>query len=234
MREALIGQNSCTGMHTGLETEWFIALSRLINQLSCVELVSQQNIRKENEMYTILVNDDNSLLASIRARIIQGSKNIDYLRFLINPTYNDIDMSELSVILTYILPVSKERKTLTLEKSEELYKERLEYKVLLNNDENFITSEYGDVKMWLTFMNDGDIVRYTTPTFLPIIRAEDTSDIPEPPESQNVDSLYLDKNTKSIYLTAGGSTVGAAIPMKDLSDAIVESSNDGLIAVVTD
>ena len=22
MREALIGQNSCTGMHTGLETEW--------------------------------------------------------------------------------------------------------------------------------------------------------------------------------------------------------------------
>ena len=186
-------------------------------------------------MYTILVKNDNSLQPSITdTKIIQGSKNIDYLRFLINPTYNDIDISELSVILTYILPVSKERKTLTLEKSEELYKERLEYKVLLNNDENFITSEYGDVKMWLTFMNDGDIVRYTTPTFLPIIRAEDTSDIPEPPESQNVDSLYLDKDTKSIYLTAGGSTVGAAIPMKDLSDAIVESSNDGLVTVITD
>ena len=30
MREALIGQNSCTGMHTGLETEWFITLSRPI------------------------------------------------------------------------------------------------------------------------------------------------------------------------------------------------------------
>ena len=27
----------------------------------------------------------------------------------------------------------------------------------------------------------GEVVRYTTPTFLPIIRAEDTSDIPEPP-----------------------------------------------------
>ena len=186
-------------------------------------------------MYTILVKNDNSLQPSITdTKIIQGSKNIDYLRFLINPTYNDIDSSDLSVMLTQILPVSKERKTLVLEKSEELYKERLEYKVLLNNDENFITSEYGDVKMWLTFMDDGDVVRYTTPTFLTIIRAEDTSDIPEPPESQNVDSLYLDKDTKSIYLTAGGSTVGAAIPMKDLSDAIVESSNDGLIAVVTD
>ena len=88
--------------------------------------------------------------------------------------------------------------------------------------------------MWLTFMNDGEVVRYTTPTFISIIRAEDTSDIPEPPESHNVDSIYLDKDTKSIYLTAGGSTVGTAIPMKDLSDAIVESSNDGLIAVVTD
>ena len=121
-------------------------------------------------MYTILVNDDNSLQSSIRTRLIQGSKNIDYLRFLINPTYNDIDISELSVILTYILPVSKERKTLILEKSEELYKERLEYKVLLNNDENFITSEYGDVKMWLTFMNDGDIFRYITRTFLSRIR----------------------------------------------------------------
>ena len=82
-------------------------------------------------MYTILVNDDNTLQTSIRSKIIQGSKNIDYLHFLINTTYNDIDISELSVILTYILPISKERKTLILEKSEELYKERLEYKVLL-------------------------------------------------------------------------------------------------------
>ena len=88
--------------------------------------------------------------------------------------------------------------------------------------------------MWLTFMNDGEVVRYTTPTFVPIIRAEDTSDIPESPKSQNVDNIFLDKDTKSIYLTAGGSTVGTAIPMKELSDAIVESSNDGLIAVVTD
>ena len=163
-------------------------------------------------MYTILVKNDNSLQPSITdTKIIQGSKNIDYLRFLINPTYNDIDISELSVILTYILPVSKERKTLILEKSEELYKERLEYKVLLNNDENFITSEYGDVKMWLTFMDDGDVVRYTTPTFLPIIRAEDTSDIPEPPESQNVDSIYLDK--EAIY---DKKIVSKPIPKRDI------------------
>ena len=186
-------------------------------------------------MYTILVNDDNSLQSSIRTRLIQGSKNIDYLRFLINPTYNDIDISELSVILTYILPVSKERKTLILEKSEELYKERLEYKVLMNNDENFITSEYGDVKMWLTFMNDGDIVRYTTPTFITVYRAEESSGTSiDPPQTQTVDNLYLDKDTNSIYLTANGETVGTAIPINDVSNAIVDSSNDGLISVITE
>ena len=186
-------------------------------------------------MYTILVNDDNSLQTSIRSKIIQGSKNVDYLHFLINPTYNGIDMSELSVILTYILPISKERKTLTLEKSEELYKERLEYKILLNNDENFITSEYGDIKMWLTFMDNENIIRYTTPTFITVYRAEETSDISiDPPKTQTVDSLYLDKDTNSIYLTANGETVGTAIPINDLSNAIVDSSNDGLISVITE
>ena len=82
-------------------------LSRFSHQLSYVELVIQLKHRKELIMYTILVNDDNSLQTSIRSKIVQGSKNIDYLHFLINPTYNDIDMSELSVILTYILPISR-------------------------------------------------------------------------------------------------------------------------------
>ena len=186
-------------------------------------------------MYTILVNDDNSLQTSIRSKIIQGSKNIDYLHFLINPTYNGIDMSELSVILTYILPISKERKTIRLEKSEELYKEKLEYKILLDNDENFITSEYGDIKMWLTFTDNEDVIRYTTPTFITVYRAEESSDASiDPPKTQTVDNLYLDKDTNSIYLTANGETVGTAIPINDLSNAIVDSSNDGLISVITE
>ena len=186
-------------------------------------------------MYTILVNDDNSLQTSIRSKIIQGSKNIDYLHFFIYLTYNGIDMSELSVILTYILPISKERKTLTLEKSEELYKERLEYKILLDDDENFITSEYGDVKLWLTFMNGSDVVRYTTPTVLTVYPTEVTDLEPsEPTQTPNVDSIYLDKDTNSIYLTANGTTVGTPIPINELSNAIVDSSNDGLVTVITD
>ena len=186
-------------------------------------------------MYTILVQDDNTLQTSIRARIMQNSKNVDEIHFLVKPNYNEIDMAELKVILTYIMPISKERKTLTLAKSEELYKERLEYKILLDDDENLITSEYGDVKLWLTFMNGSDVVRYTTTTVLTVYPTEVTDITPnEPTQTHNVDSIYLDKDTNSLYLTANGATVGTPIPINELSNAIVDSSNDGLVTVITD
>lgn len=187
-------------------------------------------------MYTILVQDDNSLQASVRTRIMNGSKNIDELHFLVKPIYYGIDMTELSVVLTYILPVSKERKTLTLTKSEELYKDRLEYKILLDNDENYITSEVGEVKLWLTFLdNDKNTVRYTTPTIIAVYPTEDTTDEPsKPTETQVVDNLYLDKNTNSLYLTSNGTTVGEPISINDLSSAIVDNTNDGLVTVITE
>lgn len=187
-------------------------------------------------MYTILVNDDNTLITSVRQRIMYNSKNIDKLRFLIKPNYNDVNVEELSVILTYILPISRERKTITLVKSEELYKERLEYKILLNNDENFITSEYGDIEMWLTFMDDdNNIVRYTTSTILTVYTTEKNNELTDKPtQTPTVDNLYLDKDTNSIYLTSNGSAIGSAIPIDELSNAIVDSSNDGLVTVITE
>lgn len=189
-------------------------------------------------MYTILVNKDNTLTKSVKKIIIQGSKNVDKLHFLVDPLYNDIDMSELNVVLTYILPVSKERKTLTLVKSEELYKNKLEYVVSLNDDENFITSEYGDIPMWLTFLNyQNDVVRYTVPTVLQIDKKENIEVNPNPNEQvvkQVVDDLRFDKDTNQIYLTSGGVTVGGSIPIAALSNAIVDTSYDGLINVITD
>ena len=186
-------------------------------------------------MYTILVQDDNTIHASKRKRIMQGSKNIDNLRFLVKPSYNEIDMTELSAVLTYILPISKERKTLTLTRSEELYKDRLEYKILLNDDENFITSEIGDIKLWLTFKKDDEVVRYTTSTYISIYkREEDENASPETTSIPTVDNIYLDRDTSSIYLTSNGETVGSAISINALSNAIVDTTKQGLITVITD
>ena len=167
---------------------------------------------------------------------MQGSKNIDSLRFLVKPSYNEIDMSELTAVLTYILPISKERKTLTLTSSEELYKDRLEFKILLNDDENFITSEVGDIKLWLTFKKDDEVVRYTTSAYITIYKREEDGTVPDKPSvsTTNVDNIYLDENTNAIYLTSNGETVGGAISISALTNAIVDSSNDGLITVITD
>ena len=45
-------------------------------------------------MYTILVNDDNTLLTTVKERIMQKSKLVDSLHFLVNPTYKKWNKSK--------------------------------------------------------------------------------------------------------------------------------------------
>ena len=125
-------------------------------------------------MYTILVNDDNTLTTSIKERVMQRSKNANTLRFLVNQKYKIddsvlnqienveeiesisivngagiIDISDCTVIMEYILPISKKLKTIILTKSEQLYKEKLEYKLPFDTN---LTSEPGDIQVQLTFI----------------------------------------------------------------------------------
>ena len=76
-------------------------------------------------MYTILVCDDHSLRTTNRERIMQRSKLVDKLHFLVPPTYDDLDMSATTVCLESLKPVSREYKTEILEVSEELSKNHL-------------------------------------------------------------------------------------------------------------
>ena len=125
-------------------------------------------------MYTILVTSNNELVTSVKERIMQRSKLVDNLHFLVDPMYNDLLMEDFTVTLEYILPVSKEYKTETLVLSEDLYKDRLEYKLPLNT--NF-TKEAGKVEIQLTFTyvdiddegNDIQRVRKTSPTVVEIV-----------------------------------------------------------------
>ena len=127
-------------------------------------------------MYTILINDDNTLTTSVRERIMQRSKLVDSLHFLCPPTYKELDMTDFTVTLEYILPVSREYKTEELIKSDELYKDMLEYKVPFDTD---LTKEAGEIEVKLTFSKvdldeDGNNIQYvrkissTTITIVPI------------------------------------------------------------------
>ena len=133
-------------------------------------------------MYTILVNDDNTLATSIRERIMQRSKLVDSLHFLVSPTYKGLDMTDFTVTMEYILPVSKEYMSEVLVKSEELYKEMLEYKLPFDTD---LTKEAGEIEVKLTFSkvdldedgNDIQYVRKISATSITIVPIEKWCDI---------------------------------------------------------
>ncbi len=104
--------------------------------------------------YTFLLEEDNSLFASRREVIMQRSKLVDEINFLVSPEYkvSENDMSLFNVILEYILPVSKEYHTLELVQDPEGYEEYLLYRIPL--DTNF-SSEAGDIQLQLTFIYVG-------------------------------------------------------------------------------
>lgn len=113
-------------------------------------------------MYTFLINEDNTLTASVTERVMQRSKLVDRLHFLADPTYKGVNMSDYTVLLEYVLPVSKSYKTEILKKSNELYKNKLEYILPFDTE---LTSEVGDIEIQLTFASvemdiDGKTTQY--------------------------------------------------------------------------
>lgn len=112
-------------------------------------------------MYTIIVENDNSLYGSHKEKIMQREKLFNKVWFLVPQFYNGYDMSQCTVTMRYLLPINKEFVTETLVLSEEKYKEYLKY--VLPIDTN-LSKECGDVEMNLTFTmldvdNKGNIIQ---------------------------------------------------------------------------
>lgn len=99
-------------------------------------------------MYTILITDSNELVTTVRERIMQRSKLVDNLHFLMEPTYNDFDMSKFTASMQYVTPVGRELHNEILTLSDEYYKDMLEYKLPIDTN---LTKEAGDIAINLTF-----------------------------------------------------------------------------------
>lgn len=134
-------------------------------------------------MYIVLVNDDNSLYGSQKCCIMHRSNCVDTLTFVVNPIYKGVDMTDATVVLEYLLPISKKYKTEYLTLSEERYKDCfLQYKLPFTTK---FTSEHGDVKVQLTFIkveldengNSIQRVRKTSSTTIKIVPIEAWSDV---------------------------------------------------------
>lgn len=133
-------------------------------------------------MYTILLNESNELVTSVKERIMQRSKLVDSLHFLVDPIYKEMSMSDFLVTMEYILPISREYKTEILVQSPELYKGKLEYKLPFDT---CLTKEHGKIEVQLTFTKveltpEGDNIQYvrkTSPTTITIVPIAAWSDV---------------------------------------------------------
>lgn len=126
-------------------------------------------------MYTILLKDDKSLIATKRETIIQYSNLVDKIRFLIPPTIAENDMTEYAtVLLQYISPTSKKLHTEFLTLSDEKYNDHLQYVLPVNTK---MTIEAGNVELQLTLYKnnltvDGEVEQFvmqTTPCCIKIL-----------------------------------------------------------------
>lgn len=212
-------------------------------------------------MYTILLTEDNQPITTIRERIMQRSKLVDSIRFLVEPTYKERDLSEFTVTLEYLLPVSRTYRTETLTLSDELYNDYLQY--FLDADTN-LTAEAGDVEYTLTFTlveldADGNGTQYVRKTsagtikVLPVAKWADIipdealsaldqrilkTDAQIKALSELGDSIDQNKadNIKltenTIQLTSNGSEIGDPIDLSDLADNMNDSNSDGIVRVV--
>lgn len=134
-------------------------------------------------MYVILVNDDDTLYGSKKERIMARSKCVDNLIFVADPIYrNTYDMTNATVVLEYLRPVSRKYETEILKLCDERYNGFLQYKLPFDTN---LTAEHGSLELQLTFVytdldangNSIQRVRKTSATTIEIIPISAWSDI---------------------------------------------------------
>lgn len=113
-------------------------------------------------MYTLIVNQDNTIITSIKERIVQRSKLYDKVHILIPTEHRGMDMSDFDVTMFYELPVSKEKYSLSLIRQSDIYKSNF-FEYIIPAD-TWLTKEAGSINFYLTFskveMSDSQPVQY--------------------------------------------------------------------------
>lgn len=190
-------------------------------------------------MYTILLTEEKSLIATEKEAIMQASNLVDKLRFLVPFTIGDNDMSTFTKItLEYITPVSREYRVDILQKAEEFYESEagnyFQYILPVNTK---LTAEAGDIELQLTFYNmlmtaDGEVespVFKTQPCIVKIIPVANWSQYVASADFTQLDQRILEimaiqeqiNDTQEQIITNGS---GAIIDDENISEYTTYSS----------
>lgn len=162
-------------------------------------------------MYTILVTQDNELITSVRERIMQRSKMVDSLHFLVDPMYKDLDMSTFTARVEIRHKAMQEPRTELLSLSSELYKGKLEYTLPFDS---WLTKNAGEVEVQLSFTkkdldadgNELQYVRRTSSAIINIVPLSAWSNFVTDDALNALDSAFLQLEGQLKYLESISST----------------------------
>ena len=101
-------------------------------------------------MYTVLVQNDNSIIVTERQRIMQNSKLIDALQIIVPKLYNGLEMVNYNVRLEYLTPINHKHGYVEMEVADSDYK--TDYLLYTMKIDTNLTTEVGDVQFTMTFI----------------------------------------------------------------------------------
>lgn len=100
-------------------------------------------------MYTIIMNSDKSLTATVRTTLYQREKLADKIQFLIPETYGDMNLADCIAILKYT-DIGNEMHSEPLAKDIDLYKGKLRYILPIDTKLNRFA---GNIVARISFLN---------------------------------------------------------------------------------
>lgn len=160
-------------------------------------------------MYTILINDNNTLTQSKKERIMHRSSNINTFRFLVSQTWVDrgvsTDIRDYDCVMEYRTPISNTYTPIVLTPSEELYKDKVEYLVPITSK---FTKEIGqlEIKFIFTLLEmdaSGNFIehsRKTDTTKIDILRTDNWSDYIADSNLDNIAQIMLQTQAQAEQL----------------------------------
>ena len=190
-------------------------------------------------MYVIKMGADKALVTTIHSTIYQGEKNSDTLVFILPRKYEDVSISDCTMLLRYILPNgigrSEEIEMYPLPHNDDYYQYRLKANTRF-------TAMHGTIELWLTVLSLTDeILLKTDATTIEITPTKDITDYLPPEELNQIDSLTLkvnrlerekaddlsyDEKQRLLQLTSRGNLIGHAV---DLGRAVEDMEFDDVI-----
>lgn len=102
-------------------------------------------------MYTLLIKEDKSVIASNREVIMQRDKLVNKLQVLCPKVFNGLDITQFDLAMLYRLPISHDLKLVILTLDNATYKD--DYCSYILDIDTDITAECGDVELNFQFMS---------------------------------------------------------------------------------